>query len=188
MFAFLRDNTPDTAYAVYASLVAQARRPVFYADLAVPDTVDGRFDMIVMHLVLLYKRLERLDAAARAFGQHLFDIFIKDMERSLREQGVGDLSIAKQMKKVGESYYGRSAAYVGALQAADDDLLGDAIARNILAAADREHAAPRLAAYMRAADALLAEQPADALMGDRVRWPDPSALAKESGDDHPATS
>jgi len=172
---WLRNKTPDAAYAAYTALVEQARQPAFYSKTGVPDTIDGRFDMIVMHVVLVFRRLFKDEAEARAFGQHIFDIFIKDMDRSLREIGVGDVSIPKKMKKIGQSYFGRSGAYAEALEADDAEALAEAIDRNIFPDEPAPASAEVLARYMLKAEAALRGQPAADLMTGAIQWPDAEA-------------
>lgn len=168
---WLRSKTPDTAYSAYTALVEQARQPAFYINSAVPDTLDGRFDMIVMHIMLIFRRFNAGDEKARAFGQHIFDIFIQDMDRSLREIGVGDVSIPKKMKKIGRSYYGRSDVYTDALDRRDPDALADAIDRNIFTDETNVAASQLLAGYMIRADDLLAGQSVSDLLAGKFAWP-----------------
>jgi len=168
---WLRSKTPDSAYSAYTALVEQARQPAFYINSAVPDTLDGRFDMIVMHMVLVFRRFNDGDDEAKAFGQHIFDIFIQDMDRSLREIGVGDVSIPKKMKKIGRSYYGRSDVYLEALDGRDAVALADAIDRNIFTDETNGSASRMLADYMIRAEALLAGQPIRDLMAGTFVWP-----------------
>src|SRR5512141_2125850 len=114
---FRRSARPGTISALYGAIVAQARLPGFYRDYAVPDTVDGRFELIVLHLVLVLDRLAD-DPALRVLGQGVFDRFCQDMDHNLREMGVGDLTVPKQMQRMGGAYYGRAQAYREALAAA----------------------------------------------------------------------
>lgn len=172
IFNWFRDKTPEAAYAAYTALVDQARQPVFYMKTQVPDTLDGRFDMIVMHIVLAYRRFHGAGKASQAFGQHIFDLFIKDMDRSLRESGVGDVSIPKKMKKVARSYFGRSEVYISALDASEPGALVAAVDRNIFPDASNEQASRCLAAYMIEADKGLAEQGIEGLMAGKFTWPD----------------
>ena len=79
--------------ALYGATMAQARRPEFFRDLAVPDTLDGRFDMLALHMVLLLRRLKADGEVNRALAQELLDLMFADMDRSFREMGVGDYSI-----------------------------------------------------------------------------------------------
>jgi cytochrome b pre-mRNA-processing protein 3 len=162
IFRIFQRPLAPTIDALYGGIVAQARLPVFYAGFGVPDTVDGRFDLVVLHLVLVLGRL-RLAAAgqapsdrlARDLGQGLFDTFCRDMDNNLREMGVGDLSVPKQMKRLGEAFYGRQQAYDAALANDDAAALTAAIARNVYSG-ETGPQAPRLAAYMRASAAKIA--------------------------------
>lgn len=99
--------------AVYDAIVASARQPHFYANLGVPDTLDGRFDMIVLHLFLV---LDRMKGEDEKFRQSLTDYFFMDMDRSLREIGVGDLTVGKKVRKMAEAFYGRINAYQTAME------------------------------------------------------------------------
>ena len=92
---FRRNRRPDTISALYGMIVAQARLPCFYRDYAVADTVNGRFDLIVLHLALVLDRLAQ-DPALRDLGQGIFDRFCQDMDHNLREMGVGDLCRAER--------------------------------------------------------------------------------------------
>src|SRR6476660_9122950 len=110
-----RDNAGIPA-ALYGAIVAQARNPGLYADLAVPDTVTGRFEMVILHSALVLRHL-RADDAAKAVAQEVFDLFCADMDRSLRELGVGDLAVGKRMREMAGIFYGRADAYDNALLA-----------------------------------------------------------------------
>src|SRR3569832_138780 len=89
---FRRNQRPDTISALYGMIVAQARRPTFYSGYAVPDTVNGRFDLLLLHVALVVDRLMR-EEASRQTGQALFDLFCADIDDNLREMGVGVLSV-----------------------------------------------------------------------------------------------
>ena len=110
-------ETPDaprgTIDAIYGMIVTQAREPLFYRDLGVPDTVNGRFDLLVLHLWMVLRRLKSVEGGRPS--QALFDRFCDDMDDNLREMGVGDLTVPKQMQAFGEAFYGRIAAYDMAL-------------------------------------------------------------------------
>ncbi|NKB57868.1 MAG: ubiquinol-cytochrome C chaperone [Alphaproteobacteria bacterium] len=115
----------------YNSTVAQARQPGFYRDWKVPDTAIGRFDVIALHgFLVLYRLKDEGDAEkfAEAYSGAIFD----DMDRNLREMGVGDLSVGKKVRKLAEGFYGRAAAYEKALSGGDVDLR-DALERNLYA-------------------------------------------------------
>ena len=99
-----------TIEAIYGMIVTQAREPLFYRDLGVPDTVNGRFDLLVLHLWMVLRRLRPMEGGAE-LSQALFDRFCDDMDANLREMGVGDLTVPKRMQAFGEAFYGRAAAY-----------------------------------------------------------------------------
>jgi cytochrome b pre-mRNA-processing protein 3 len=106
--------------SLYAAAVAQARNPVFYRNLAVPDTTEGRFELYSLHVVLLLHRLKGHGPQAQDIGQALFAAYVQALDSALREMGVGDLSMAKKMRKLGEAFYGRIKAYDSALLALPD--------------------------------------------------------------------
>lgn len=155
--------------ALYASIVDQARQPAFYAVIGVPDTLDGRFDMIVLHLSAVVDRLRNPDRSIDIHGQNLFDLFVVDMEQNLRQMGVGDLSVPKKMKKIGQSFYGRFGAYTHATGEVD---LAAAIGRNVFPGDGEVRPAARaLAHYYSAARAALATHDLDAILAGRIAWP-----------------
>jgi cytochrome b pre-mRNA-processing protein 3 len=177
---FRRPAQDPIIASLYGTIVAQARSPIFYTDFGVPDTVSGRFDMIVLHLVLFLNRL-KLDSLAaksrersmgRSLGQEVFNLFCRDMDDNFREMGVGDLAVPREMRKVGEAFYGRAAAYEAAL-AADDTALIGALTRNIFG--ESSQGVPRLAAYIREAVRQLASQ--NDFLRAELRFPSPEHVA-----------
>jgi cytochrome b pre-mRNA-processing protein 3 len=178
---FRRSARPDTISALYGMIVAQARLPCFYRDYAVADTVNGRFDLIILHLALVLDRLAQ-DAKLRPLGQGVFDRFCQDMDHNLREMGIGDLKVPKEMQRVGEAFYGRSHAYQLALAAGDSAALVAAIVRNIYGGSPSvPGVAPRLAAYMRLAVGDLSSQGSAQLAAGELRLPDPAAIPETTG-------
>ncbi len=174
---FRRDRRGDTISALYGMIVAQARLPCFYRDYAVPDTVNGRFDLIVLHLALALGRLMP-DAELKALGQGVFDQFCVDMDSNLREMGISDVKVAKEMRRMGEAYYGRARAYDAALAASDGGQgLVEALSRNIYSGAPPDTAVVRrLAAYMQEAVVGLRTQPSADLAAGTIGFPDPGAI------------
>ena len=166
-----------TIEAIYGMIVAQAREPVFYADLGVRDTVNGRFDMLILHLWLVLRRLQPLEGGA-ALSQALFDHFCADMDGNLREMGVGDLTVPKRMQAFGEAFYGRSAAYDLAFTGSDEDL-AQALSKNVFNG-EAMDSARRLAVYVRKASDDLGTVDAEAFRKGNWRFPTPaSALSGE---------
>lgn len=176
MLPLFRRSPKSTIAALYGAIVAQARLPVFYAGLGVPDTVLGRFDLIVLHLVLLLRRLRAGRAAHRALAQGVFDAFCRDMDDNLREMGISDQGVPREMRKVGEAFYGRAQAYEAALGESRNGLAA-ALARNVYGVAESPVAAVTLAAYVRQAADMLARQELDALAAGSVSFPEPHAAA-----------
>jgi cytochrome b pre-mRNA-processing protein 3 len=174
---FRRNPRNDSIAALYGAIVAQARLPTFYVEFGVPDTLEGRFDLIVLHLVLLLRRLGGAGNRGAEFGQRLFDAFCRDLDGNLREMGVGDLAVPKRMRRFGEAFYGRQAAYLAALTADNPQVFENALARNILQAEGIDHRAARLARYARAAGGQLDAQDDADLFGGVADFPDPEAFA-----------
>jgi cytochrome b pre-mRNA-processing protein 3 len=173
---FRRSPKPTIA-ALYGAVVAQARCPLFYQDYAVADTVLGRFDMILLHAAVLLRRLREGDGKMQGLAQGVFDAFCLDIDHNLREMGISDQGVPRQMKRVGEAFYGRARAYDAALAQPDDGLLTQALVRNVYAeAAEPQVAAVRLAAYVRQAVDALRGQDLAALARGEVRFPEPEVL------------
>ncbi len=166
IFKSLLQRKPRPADLIYEKIVAAARRPHFYAELNVPDTVEGRFDMIALHMFAVLNRLK--DEEPRAIAQDLVDVFFADMDRSLREMGAGDLTVGKKVRKIAENFYGRVDAYRAGL-AAEGDALREAVARNVFAEADAAHAGT-LAAWLRETVDVLKSQSADAMASGHVEF------------------
>ena len=155
---FRRDREGQAiATALYGAIVAQARNPALYTDFGVADTVTGRFEMVVLHLILALDRIAAEGVPEKALGQAVFDLYCTDMDRSLRELGFGDLGVPRRMKKMAQAFYGRAAAYRDAVAQGNRDALAAAIARNVFPN-DGDHA-PALAEYVLASARLLAAQP-----------------------------
>ena len=114
MRLFRKRPAAEAGRRLYASCVAQARLPALYLDLAVPDTVEGRFELYSLHVILVLDRLVRQGEEAAEVSQGLFDAFIRSLDDALREMGVGDLSVGKKMRRIGEALYGRLRNYEAA--------------------------------------------------------------------------
>jgi cytochrome b pre-mRNA-processing protein 3 len=182
MFLFKRRDSGrrKTIERLYGAIVAQAREPIFYRDLGVPDTVEGRFDLLVLHMHLVNERLAATGEAGSALGQELLDRFFADMDASLREIGIGDLTVPKKMRTLAQAYLGRSALYKDAIEKGDQNALSAAIARNILGHEDAAEAAP-FAAYAVEATRILKQQPLEQFQEGRIEFPAPVKEAADAG-------
>jgi cytochrome b pre-mRNA-processing protein 3 len=145
-----RINRKRQARALYESCVGQARLPVFYQELGVPDTVDGRFEMVALHCFMTISRLNK--AGDARLGQALFDVFFVNMDRSLREMGVGDLGVPKHMKRMMQGFNGRRLNYEKALETHDGIALKDVLKRNVYGTVDtpKDENIAHLATYIQA--------------------------------------
>ncbi|MET4067512.1 cytochrome b pre-mRNA-processing protein 3 [Bradyrhizobium sp. S3.2.6] len=159
-----------TIEAIYGMIVTQAREPIFYRDLGVPDTVNGRFDLLLLHLWLLLRRLRTAQGGVE-LSQALFDRFCEDMDDNLREMGVGDQTVPKRMRAFGEAFYGRVQAYDQAIDTGAEGL-AQAICKNILNGVGLDQAR-RLAAYAEVANAGLGQIDDPALLLGSFKFPAP---------------
>jgi cytochrome b pre-mRNA-processing protein 3 len=166
-----RKSTKGAARRLYDEAVAQGRRPALYARLGAPDTVEGRFEILTLHVILLIDRLRAEGAAAAQLRQALFDVYVGDLDGALREMSVGDLAVGKRMKALGGAFYGRARAYEAAFQRLPDlAMIEEVVARTILDGVDAADPAP-LAAYLtRRRESLAACETATLLKG-RAGWP-----------------
>ena len=169
-FARLFGHPPEkiAAAAVHRSAVDQARLVPFYAEHGVPDTLDGRFEMIILHAFLVLHRLRSLPEAQK-FSQALYDVLFADMDRALREMGTGDLSVGKQVKRMAEGLAGRTRAYQDGLAGKGD--LALALRRNLYGTvAPREEDLAFMAAYMRRQAEMLAGQEVAAIVAGKATF------------------
>ena len=169
---FRRSANEAVIERLYASVVAASRQPRLYADLAVPDTFEGRFESLTLHAVLVLRRLQAGPPPGPDMAQHLVDTVFKHLDRTLREMGVGDTTVPKRMKTLAEAFLGRSAAYQEALKSGT---LAMALARNIyLGGQDGE----RLARYVEASVERLDAETLQGFIEGRVPFADvPSETA-----------
>ncbi len=183
IFSLFRQPYKSTINALYGAIVAQARLPVFYEGYGVPDTVEGRFDMIVLHVILVSRRLRSLaqgrDTGAQV-AKALFAAFCRAMARTLREMGVGDLTVPKKVKGLAEAYYGRQGVYEAALPAADPADLVAALARNVFSAGAGHAGSAPLAAYARRSAAALDLLDDARLTQGLLAFADPATILAEN--------
>jgi cytochrome b pre-mRNA-processing protein 3 len=171
--SFRRNPHRDAAERAYGLVVEQARRPAFFTALGVPDTLDGRFELICLHAFLYLHRLKAEGPAASALGQLFVDTMFADFDRSLREIGTGDLSVGRQVKRMAQAFYGRIRAYEDGLTGSDEELQA-ALARNLYGTTTpAEEQLARLTAYMRGENACLAKQDPAALCAGTIGFGTP---------------
>lgn len=176
MFLSTRRRKEETIDRLYGAIVAQARLPVFYRSMAVPDTVEGRFDLLVLHVHLLFRRLANSGEPNRKIAQAMFDRFLADMDASLREFGVGDLAVPKRMRSMGEAFYGRAAVYDAALAESGDQALAAALQKNVYGNNGGASNSESLAKYVRKVASALAQQDTAIIASGTVEFPGPDEV------------
>lgn len=157
--------------ALHDALVAGARRPGLFARLGVPDNPFGRIESVMLHALLVVRRLRALPAPAPDLAQDLVDRMFADFERGFRQIGIGDLSVPKKMKALGSDWLGRLEAYAAPLDRRDEDALAAALARNVLSRDGETEAARPLARQVFACEAALAKVDWRALQSGAIDWP-----------------
>jgi cytochrome b pre-mRNA-processing protein 3 len=156
IFSFSQEK--ETAHKLYIAIVAQARQEAFYRDFGVADTMDGRFDMITLHTVLVMRRMKSDVDQTRKLSQALFDFMFDDFDLNLRELGIGDMGVLSRVKKMAKAFYGRLEAYDNGLLDEDDAILCSALQRNLYSQNEAsEEILSAIASYMRRESARLDE-------------------------------
>lgn len=166
---FRRRPAKTIGRTLYVAVVDQARSPALYERLGAPDTVEGRFELYSLHVVLLLDRLKRQGPAAAEVAQALFDDYVSALDNTLREMGVGDLAVGRKMRKLGEAFYGRVKAYEEAFSALPDETLLRALMGRTIYEGVEDRSAD-LADYAAAQRGVLAAQPLDELLAGHVQW------------------
>jgi cytochrome b pre-mRNA-processing protein 3 len=182
-FGARRRNASD-ASKLYGAIVARARLPVFYQQLGIPDTLEGRFLMLALHLFIVQHRLTAEDDTASALAQDLADRFSADMETVLREIGVGDLGIPKKVRGVAAAGASLLETLERALRLGDDAVV--AVLRSALPPNQRlsEVSSLRLAHYVRDSIRALEAESVAALVAADVKFAEPSEAPYPGKDEH----
>lgn len=167
---FRRNPHRAAGHALYGAIVARARDPAFFLSWSVPDTIDGRFELIALHAFLVLNRLKADHAATAALAQELFDIMFADLDRGLREMGAGDLGVGRRVKEMAKGFYGRIVAYEQGL-AGPDAALAAALRRNLYGTVGpTDEAVAAMAGYLRREAAALAAQPLADFFSGKVNF------------------
>ena len=128
---FKKEKYETISNDIYQKIVKFSRNKIFYTKFKVPDTIDGRFDMLVLITIIVVFRLSKIKDEGIKLSQKIFDIVFKDLDFSLRELGAGDVSVANNMKKLISSYMGRQKIYLKAFKNDDEKFLAMAFKNNI---------------------------------------------------------
>ena len=162
-------GAPNDVDACYNAMVAQARQPHFYSQLGVPDTFDGRFECIVLHLAILHAAMAE-PVARHGQRQALVEHFVSDMDNQMREIGVSDSGISKKMTKTAEHLYGRFKSYQSSIARSDAVTLAENL--SVFLSISLPDHADRIAKYVLAASARLESTNDANAMGHFSQWPE----------------
>ena len=177
MAIFSNNRPEEEAHALYTAAINQARQEFLFKDFGVPDTIDGRFDMISLHIFLVLHRLKEESDRTAELAQCLFDTMFGDMDRSLREMGAGDLGVGRRVKVMATAFYGRMSAYEKAASNSDSEVLTEAILRNIFREDEaKSQDAKRIANYTNWIADELSTFPIDDLLEGRLVFPNMISL------------
>lgn len=176
---FLKDEKLESAAAaVYAVVAQQARHPAFYLSYEVPDTVDGRFEMVVLQAYILFRRLKGQGEAIDRLTQATYDVMFRELDLALREMGAADLGVGRRIKHMAESMNGRIQFYDQGLAANDGDAsLVAALRRNLYGTVDPSAASlQRMIRYLKSAVAALDGQQVEQIVAAHFHYPDPDTI------------
>jgi len=168
---FHRRPHREAAHRLYMKAAAQSRLPALYEDFRIPDTIDGRFDALVLHVFLILHRLRQQGEAALDLSHEIVDVLIGDMDRTLREMGIADVGVGKRVKNMLKAFYGRLGAYDEALNTGDGAALREGIVRNVYRGTSPGDAIiDSFETYMRAEASALAAQPLERFMDGTAQF------------------
>ena len=168
----------EIAKSLYGASILAARRPYFFVECGVPDSPEGRFEMLALSAFLVLNRLKKFENLAD-LSQTYFDVMFDDIDSNLRELGVSDISVGKKVKKLAQSFYGRIKSYEAGLEDETDEALHLVINRDLLRGTEAEKAnIEKLAKYVRAEHEFLSRQDSDSLGAGKVSFVDLSDVFK----------
>jgi len=166
----------QVARSLYGSSVTAARARAFYAQWGVPDTLQGRFEMVALHVALVLRRLGAEGEAGRSLGVALTEAFVVDMDDGMRELTFGDLAVPREIKRATAALFDRHAAYLAALATTPDISLAETLQAQLAYLAPGGGLDGRqLAGYVRSCASALEAQPAAQIFAGRIEWPNPAA-------------
>jgi len=161
------DTVPEQIYGI---VVARARDPLFFTQFGLPDTVMGRFELLALHIFLFSRRMKQQGSGrALELSQAVFDLFVQDVERALRELGIGDTSVPKRKKKMIRSFYGQIEDFDAPLTENDTDLLADRLNQRFYESANTD-TSNLFASYVSDTSQALAAQDFELLLAGRLEW------------------
>jgi cytochrome b pre-mRNA-processing protein 3 len=168
----------EAAEKIYDAIVAQSRNPAFYLRCGVPDTLSGRFDMLVIHMFVVLQILKLVGREGQLLAQEIVEAFIREMDTMVRDLGVSDRNVPKEVRKIAQLFYGQLLAYSTALQRNDTKGLAGEVWKSFQSgegAASASIAADSISTYMRQAIKNIQEMPLNMLLQGNIRFPEIAA-------------
>jgi cytochrome b pre-mRNA-processing protein 3 len=168
----------EAAEKIYDAIVAQSRNPAFYLRCGVPDTLSGRFDMLVIHMFVVLQILKLGGREGQLLAQEIVEAFIREMDTMVRDLGVSDRNVPKEVRKIAQLFYGQLLAYSTALQRNDTKGLAGEVWKSFQSgegAASATIAADSISTYMRQAIKNIQEMPLNMLLQGNIRFPEIAA-------------
>lgn len=182
MFGLFRRKNPyaQAARRLYADAFTHSRNTAFYSDYGVPDTLDGRFDLLLLHMFLIIQRMQAEGQGGALLSQALFDITFANMDQSLRENGIGDMGVPKHMRRMMTAFNGRMHRYRDALAAGQ---IESALAANLYGTVENPDSATlnRMAEYVRENTKALKAQTFEIITGQGVKFLQPETQQLKYG-------
>lgn len=178
---FRRRSNRRLVDRLHGEIVAAVRQRALYSEFGVADTFEGRFEMLTLHAFLVVRRLKSLDAESSDLAQELTDALFRHLDIALREMGVSDIGVPKQMKKLAGGYLGRAQTYAAALDNKNAEALAEAISRNVFGGA-RQASSPEtamLVRYFNTADQTMSQTPAALFIAGKISFPSAADFAGE---------
>lgn len=175
---FKTNQLRESAHVLYGEIMGQSRRPEFYLNAAVPDSLDGRFDLLVVHAFLVMRRLKHDGGdQGRRLSQLIYDVMFADLDRMWREQGIGDIGVGHRVNRMSKAFLGRIVAYETALEGGAADALADALRRNLYGTGNPDdQAVMQMVDYLQCADAALAGQAVETFIAGTIAFGSPPGV------------
>lgn len=165
----------DAAEKIYDAIVAQSRNPGFYIRCSVPDTLSGRFDMLVIHMFVVLQILKLGGREGQLLAQEIVEAFIREMDTMVRDLGVSDRNVPKEVRKIAQLFYGQLLAYSAALQRGNLKGLSTEVLKSFQASEDKTDqpvASDSIALYMQQSIKNIQEMPLNMLLQGNIRFPE----------------
>jgi cytochrome b pre-mRNA-processing protein 3 len=180
---FKSSRSSSVPHDIYGAVVTQSRLRCFYTDFDVPDTVIGRLELLCMHMFLVSHMLvQSKEQNAVQLNQEIFDIFTADLDRALREIGIGDTAVPKRKKRMVHTFFAHIDAFAGALDAGDRAMLAARLNDRVYSGSN-QHAAVQLAVYMQQAYTMLKQVSYQGLTTGKLNWPSPEINCRKEAFD-----